>query len=131
MCGCRIVVLPGATLYIGDNTGMSQVSITCKEKIEIGSNCKIGAGVMMFDTNFHNTDWRIRRTPEDLKTAKNAPIVIEDNCFIGTRSIICKGVSIGARSIIAAGSVVVSDILADCIAGGNPCRIIKYIQDNK
>lgn len=40
---------------------------------------------------------------------------------------ICKGVTIGARSIIAAGSVVVKDIPADCIAGVNPCKVIKYL----
>lgn len=79
---------------------------------------------MIFDTNFHNTDWRVRRTPEDIKTAKTAPISIGDDCFIGARCIICKGVKIGARSIIAAGSVVVSDIPEDCIAGGNPCKVI-------
>lgn len=129
--GCRIAVLPGATLRIGDNTGMSQVSITCKDSITIGSHCTIGAGVMMFDTNFHNTDWRVRRTPEDLKTAKTAPITIGDDCFIGTRSIICKGVCIGNRTIIAAGSVVVSDIPSDCIAGGNPCKVIKQMNNNE
>lgn len=125
--GCRIAVLPNATLKIGDNTGMYQVSITCKNKIEIGSYCTIGAGVMMFDTDFHNTDWKIRRTKEDLKTSKSAPISIGDDCFIGARTIICKGVQIGHRTIIAAGSVVVSDLPDDCIAGGNPCEIIKKL----
>lgn len=125
--GCRIAVLPGATLSIGDHTGMSQVSITCKESISIGSHCTIGAGTMIFDTNFHNTDWKVRRTREDLKTAKTAPIIIGDDCFIGTRCILCNGVNIGARTIIAAGSVVVSDIPEDCIAGGNPCKVIKKL----
>jgi acetyltransferase-like isoleucine patch superfamily enzyme len=54
-------------------------------------------------------------------------VIIEDDVFIGARSVICKGVTIGARSIIAAGSVVVKDIPADCIAGGNPCKVIKYL----
>ncbi|MDY4160912.1 MAG: acyltransferase [Prevotella sp.] len=125
--GCRIVVLPGATLKIGNNTGMSQVSITCKNSITIGSHCTIGAGVMIFDTNFHNVDWKIRRLAEDCQTAKTAPVTIGDDCFIGTRSIICKGVNIGSRAIIAAGSVVVKDIPSDCIAGGNPCKVVKQL----
>lgn len=132
--GCRIVVLPGATLKIGDFTGMSQVSITCKNSITIGLHCTIGAGVMIFDTNFHNVNWKIRRTQEDLKTAKTAPVTIGDDCFIGARCIICKGVNIGNRAIIAAGSVVVSDIPSDCIAGGNPCKVIKRLnnyEDNR
>lgn len=126
----QIVILKDAVLEIGDNTGMSQISITCKQKIHIGSNVKIGAGTLIFDTNFHNTNWRIRANNEkDLSSAQNAPIHIGDHVFIGTRSIICKGVTIGDRSIIAAGSVVVKDIPADCMAGGSPCKVIKYIQE--
>ena len=82
---------------------------------------------MIFDTNFHNTDWGKRRTREDIKTARTAPVSIGNDCFIGARCIISKGVNIGARTIIAAGSVVVSDIPEDCIAGGNPCKVIKII----
>lgn len=127
----QIVILKDAVLEIGDNTGMSQVSITCKQKIHIGSNVKIGAGTLIFDTNFHSIDWKIRADHDkDLSSAQNAPIHIGDHVFIGTRSIICKGVTIGDRSIIAAGSIVVKDIPADCIAGGNPCRVIKYINEN-
>lgn len=124
----QIVILPGALLEIDDNVGMTQISITCKNYIHIGSNVKIGAGTMIYDTNFHNTDWQVRRNHEqDLLTAKNAPVVIEDDVFIVARSIIGKGVTIGARTIIAAGSVVVKGIPADCIAGGNPCQVIKQI----
>lgn len=126
MTRSQIVILPGATLEIGDNVGMSQISITCKQHIHIGSNVKIGAGTLIFDTNFHNTDWRVRRDQEkDLATAINAPVIIGDDVFVGTRYIINKGVTIGDRSIIAAGSVVVKDIPADCLAGGNPCKVIK------
>lgn len=124
----QIVVLPGAILEIGSNTGMSQVSITCKQSIKIGSHVTIGAGTMIYDTNFHNTDWKVRRDPSsDLDSAKNAPVIIDDDVFIGARCIIGKGVTIGARSIIAAGSVVVKDIPSDCIAGGNPCKVIRKI----
>lgn len=125
----QIVILPNAKLEIGDNVGMSQVSIICKQSIKIGSNVKIGAGTLIFDTNFHNTDWLVRRDPiEDLQSAKNSPVSIGNDCFIGTRSIICKGISIGDRTIIAAGSVVIDDLPADCIAGGNPCKVIKHIK---
>ena len=59
---------------------------------------------------------------------KHFSVIIENDVFIGARTIINKGVCIGARTIIAAGSVVVSDIPADVIAGGNPCKVIKKIQ---
>lgn len=126
----QIVILPDATLEIGDNVGMSQISITCKQLIHIGANVKIGAGTLIFDTNFHNTDWRIRRNQDkDIMTAANASVFIGNDVFIGTRSIITKGVTIGDRTIIAAGSVVVKDIPADSIAGGNPCKVIKLINN--
>lgn len=61
----------------------------------------------------------------DCVTAKSKPIVIEDDVMIGTRCIILKGVTIGARSVIGSGSVVTKSIPADSIAAGNPCRVIR------
>lgn len=58
----------------------------------------------------------------------SAPIVVEDDVWVGAHSIILKGVTIGARSIIGAGSVVTKSIPADCVAAGNPCRVIKNLK---
>ena len=55
--------------------------------------------------------------------------MIGDNAFIGARSIIQKGVTIGEKAIIAAGSVVVKDIPPMCIAAGNPAKVIKYLEE--
>ena len=126
----HISVKNGALLEIGDYSGLSSFSIDCREHIRIGKYVNIGAGTLIMDSNFHNVDSKIRRDRGlDKRTAKTAPIIIEDDVFIGARSIICKGVSIGARSVIAAGSVVVKDIPADCIAGGNPCKVIRYLNN--
>jgi acetyltransferase-like isoleucine patch superfamily enzyme len=57
----------------------------------------------------------------------SAPIVIEDDVWIGARCQILKGVTIGARSVIAAGSVVTKDIPSDVVAGGVPCRVIRNL----
>ena len=62
---------------------------------------------------------------KDLSTVKTAPIVIEDDVLIGSRCIILKGVTIGARSVIGAGSIVTKSIPPDCIAAGNPCKVIR------
>ena len=88
------------------------------------------------DTDAHNLDYRIRNSEKkdsrgrsiDGCTASSALIVIEDDVLIGTRCIILKGVIIGARTVIGSGSVVTKSIPADCIAAGNPCRVIKYIE---
>lgn len=125
-----INVAKGATLEIGDFSGLSQFVINCKEHIKVGKYVNVGAGCMIIDSDFHSVDWLVRRDKNlDRKTAKKAPVIIGDDVFIGARSIICKGVKIGERSVIAAGSVVVKDIPADCLAGGNPCKVIKYLNN--
>lgn len=130
-----------AVLKIGNNTGISSSSIRVKDRIVIGNYVKIGADSILMDTDAHNLDYRIRRENlrndkgrlVDTVTAKASPIVIEDDVLIGTRCIILKGVTIGARSIIGSGSVVTKSIPSDCIAAGNPCRVIRFINqdDNK
>lgn len=128
----NIVIHPNAKLSIGDNVGLSQISIECANSITIGDYVNIGAGCLLIDSNFHSTDWRIRRDRKlDVSDAKTAPITIGNDVFIGAKTIVCKGVSIGDRAMIAAGSVVVNDIPANCIAGGNPCKILKTIKTNE
>lgn len=116
-------------LKIGNSTGLNGVMIACDDSITIGDYVNIGGGTRIYDTNFHNMGWKERRDVELNGVAKTAPVIIEDDVFIGTGCIIGKGITIGARSIIAAGSVVVKSIPADCIAGGNPCKIIKQFNN--
>lgn len=125
----KISVAKSGKLIIEDNAGISSSVIICKDSITIGKNVNIGAGCLILDTNMHSTDWHIRtdRSLDKPEKAKKAPVVIGDNAFIGARCIICKGVTIGEKTMIAAGSVVVKDIPANCIAGGNPCKVIKVI----
>lgn len=119
-----IVVRKDGTLNIGDYTGLNSCMIYCSHSITIGKHVDIGGGTRIYDTNFHDINWEKRRAGE---TGKSAPVVIGDDVFIGIGCIIGKGVNIGNRSVIAAGSVVVKDIPEDCIAGGNPCKVIKQI----
>jgi Acetyltransferase (isoleucine patch superfamily) len=55
---------------------------------------------------------------------------IEDNCWIGAGAIICPGVTIGENSVVGAGSVVIRDIPANSIAVGNPCRVLRSINEH-
>ncbi len=55
------------------------------------------------------------------------PVKIGDGCWIGGGVIILPGVSIGKGTVIGAGSVVTKDIPSNCVAVGNPCRVIKRI----
>ncbi|MCH4017747.1 MAG: hypothetical protein LKE74_04740 [Prevotella sp.] len=65
------------------------------------------------------------RISEEPILFKKQPIVIGNDVWLGANCLILKGVTIGARTIIGAGSVVTKDIPADCIAAGNPCEVIK------
>ena len=124
-----------ATLKLGNDVGISSSTLWVKESVSIGNSVAIGADCIIIDTDAHNLDWKIRCSEEtneygesvDMVTAASAPIVIEDNVLVGARCIILKGVTIGARSIIGSGSIVTKDIPSDCIAAGNPCKVIKSI----
>jgi acetyltransferase-like isoleucine patch superfamily enzyme len=122
--GC-LCVNDNAVITIGDNVGISSACIWCHKSISIGNNVTIGGDVIIIDSDCHSLDYRHRGHPEDLIHKVDRPIVIEDDVLIGTRSIILKGVTIGARSVIGSGSVVTKNIPSDCIAAGNPCKVIK------
>ena len=88
--------------------------------ISIGEDAQIGPGVHIY-TAFHPVNAEVRRS--GLEAAK--PVIIGHNVWLGGSSIICPGVTIGDNSVIGAGSVVVRDIPANCVAVGNPCRIVR------
>ncbi|UEG52976.1 acyltransferase [Mucilaginibacter daejeonensis] len=124
-----ITYTPEAKINIGNNVGISNSTILAWNKITIDDNVMIGGGVRVWDTNFHSLDPIIRTSYQhhyayDVKTS---PVHIKEYAFIGAGSIICKGVTIGRNSIIAAGSVVVKSIPDNVIAGGNPCTVIKSL----
>lgn len=126
----KIRVMPNAYLEFGENSGISNTIIHCYNNIKIGNNVNIGAGCMIFDTNFHSINWQDRKNRiKDVNNAKTSPIRIDDFVFIGANCIICKGVLIGAKSMVAAGSVVVSNIPSGEIWGGNPAKFIKKIEN--
>jgi acetyltransferase-like isoleucine patch superfamily enzyme len=124
---CRIDVRDTASLEIGDNVGLSDVTITCHEKIVIGNNVLLGVGSQIRDTDSHSLDPLDRINGLDWINKRTKPIEIKDNVFIGANSIILKGVTIGANSVIGAGSVVTKDIPANEIWAGNPAKFIKSI----
>lgn len=126
MRGC-IYASKAAHIKIGNNVGISSASIWSLKAITIGNNVNIGGDCIILDSDCHSLNWEIRRKEKNNEYANCAPITIEDDVLVGARCIILKGVTIGARSIIAAGSVVTKSIPSDCVAGGNPCKIIRSL----
>lgn len=127
LCGC-IYQEKGSYIKIGDNVGFSSVCIRSTIGIEIGDNVKLGGGVVILDTDAHSLDYKLRKIPsQDKANAACSPILIKNDVLIGAYSIILKGVTIGEGSVIGSGSIVTKDIPSHCIAAGNPCKVIKYI----
>ena len=124
-----IYATDNAIISIGNNVGMSSTVLWAHKEIKIGNNVKIGGNCVIIDTDSHAIDYIKRRSPQtDWGTAK--PVVIEDDVMLGMNTIVLKGVTIGARTIVGAGSVVTKNLPSDCIAGGNPAKVIKYLNNN-
>lgn len=130
--GCLHVESSHSFIEIGDNVGISSACLWAKKSIIIGNNVNIGGDSIIIDTDSHPHNYLHRRNEykkilgkEYTNIIPSEPIEIGDDVWIGARCIILKGVHIGARSIIAAGSVVVKDVPSDVVAGGNPCKVIR------
>lgn len=117
-------VLSGATLTIGNDVGMSNCAITAGENVTIGNAVRIGAGVKIYDTDFHSLNPFERTAKPEIPNVVTKPVVIEDYAFIGAGSYILKGVTVGKYSIIGAGSVVTKNVPQGEIWGGNPAKKI-------
>ncbi|MDX6740891.1 sugar O-acetyltransferase [Actinocorallia sp. A-T 12471] len=90
--------------------------------ITIGDDVQIGPNVQLL-TPTHPLDPEQRRA----KLEAAAPIVIEDNVWLGGGAIVLAGVTIGRDSVIGAGSVVTRDVPAGVVAVGNPARVIRTL----
>lgn len=101
------------------------VELSAAQSIQISDNCMIAAETVISDCDWHGTYNRLR------PFRCTQPVSLQENVWVGMRSIICKGVTIGENSIIGAGSVVTKNIPANVIAAGNPAKIIKEINPNR
>ncbi|MGM0914303.1 MAG: sugar O-acetyltransferase [Pseudomonadota bacterium] len=90
--------------------------------VTIGDRVLFGPAAQLY-TATHPIDAASRRTGIEA----GRPIAIGDDCWIGGAVVINPGVSIGAHTVIGAGSVVTRDIPAEVFAAGNPCRVIRAL----
>lgn len=111
----------GAEIIIGDNLGISGATISCGKKITIGNNVLIGSGAMIADNDAHPIHYAERDIASKVKMAA---VQIDDDVFIGARSIILKGVHIGRGAVVGAGSVVTKNVPAMAIVAGNPAKVV-------
>ena len=113
-------IAKNSEIYIGNNCGFSGTVIGAALSIKLGNNVRCGANTLITDSDWHF---------DDRRTGENAPIVIEDNVWLGYGVKVLKGVHIGENSVIGAGSIVTHDIPANVVAAGNPCKVIRLINE--
>lgn len=113
-----------AIISIGNECNLNGTMIHCRTSVTIGEYCMFGPGSKIIDNDSHRISIDI---DERRKSPNSAPILIEDNVWIGMNSLILKGVTIGRNSIVAAHSVVTKNVPVDTLVAGNPAKIIKKI----
>jgi maltose O-acetyltransferase len=139
--GKGVIVVPpilvdvGLNVEIGDNSFFNRnTTFLDTYPIRIGKDVMVGPNCCFYPVG-HPVEAR-KRLVRDLVTgekvghlATGAPIVVEDGVWLGGSVVVIQGVTIGARSVIGAGSVVTKSIPPDVFAAGNPCRVIRPINN--
>ena len=101
------------------------VRIDSAHSIVVGNNCMLAAGAYLTDADWHDHYDRTR------PIGKSAPVVLEDNVWIGEGAMVAKGVTIGKNSIVGARALVVRDVPPNTIVGGNPAEPLKTLDTDK
>jgi len=118
--GTRVFVNDGGHLEIGTRSYVNDCStVTCFERIKIGSGCSIAWSTNILDTNAHEL------VVQGVPRPRSGRITIGDHVWIGTGATILAGVTLGDGAVVAAGSVVTSDVPGGVVVAGNPARVIR------
>ena len=129
-CGKNVWIVPPMKLAVGKYISIGEgcyfnagTTFIDDWKIEIGKNCLFGPNVTLCTTG-HPISPNHR-----MDGMYSFPIKIGNTCWIGANVIVLPGITIGDHSVIGAGSVVTKDIPANVVAAGNPCRVLRQIDE--
>jgi len=114
-------------IIIGNNVDLNGTSITARSKIiTIGSGTIIAPNVTIMDSDFHGL-WPPENRTLNPSFENDGDVTIGKNVWIGSQSIILKGVEIGDNAVIAAGSIVVKEVPHNVLVGGSPAVVIRKL----
>ena len=121
--GVKIFTENGGVIYIGDNffANFGCFFSSDNAKIIIGNNCLVGPDVVLINTNHGISKKELIRLQKNI----SADIIIGNDVWIGSKSVILPGVTIGDGAVVAAGSIVNKDVAPYTIVGGVPAKLIK------
>lgn len=113
----------GSNIYCEDDVYFNANCVVLDvTPVRIGARTLIGPNVQIY-TATHPTDYRIRQQGLEY----GSPITIGEDCWIGGNTVLCPGVTLGNRCIVAAGAVVTCNVPDDTMVGGVPAHIIKQL----
>lgn len=117
----------GSNISVGEDFFANfNLTVLDEAPVTIGNNCFIGPNVGLY-TACHPTDPVARNSRQEWAE----PITIGHNVWIGGGVTVLPGVTIGDNVTIGAGSVVAKDIPSNCVAVGNPCRPVKWLEESE
>jgi acetyltransferase-like isoleucine patch superfamily enzyme len=119
---CVLSVSRDASIVIGNNCGFSGTVIAAASSIHIGDRVLCGANCTIIDSDCHPLDATARANEEP---AKAAPIVIEDDVWLGVNVVVLKGCRIGAKTVVAANTVVTHSLPGNVLAAGVPASVLR------
>ncbi|TSA24096.1 MAG: acyltransferase [Bacteroidetes bacterium] len=109
-------------IYIGDRTRIG-LGCTLIGPVKIGNDIRLAQNIVMSGLNHNYEDISLPISDQGVTTA---PIVIEDETWLGANCVVLPGVTIGKHCVIAAGSIVTKDVPSYSVAAGNPARVLKH-----
>lgn len=136
--GCSFALGENGTCELGNFTLVNGALLMAEERIQIGSHCLISWNVGIADSDFHPLNAAQRRVDATALAPffkdrpprpplRAAPVIIEDNVWIGMNAVVLKGVTIGENTVVAAGAVVTKSVPANVLVAGNPARVIREL----
>jgi acetyltransferase-like isoleucine patch superfamily enzyme len=136
--GTLVIYRPESKIIIGNNVYIGHLTtLECAEEIRIGNDVLISMQCNLIDTNSHSLhsyervrdtiDWQKGLEYKDWSVVHSKKISIGDNCWLGLRSIVTKGVVLGEGTIVGAGSVVTKGTEPFSVVAGNPAVFIKHV----